>query len=141
MGIDTHKALALFLSDPMDFILIFAAVVAAVAIFVWWLRGHMGSKSVDALEERFDLAHDQHGIVERQIAQLKAKVARQDNLIAAFGRLQSPPTRPMQELLMGSSEVKTYVTNLARLTNDLGATLKISGTKAVFSPPGKTRIS
>jgi hypothetical protein len=69
---DPNKAWMLFMSDPVTFILIFAAVVLAVGGFVWWFRGHIGKERIAAskeriavLDERLRLAHDRYGAVRR----------------------------------------------------------------------------
>src|SRR5260221_14617282 len=53
------KMWALFMSDPVTFITIFGVVVASVSGFVWWFRGHMGKKRLEARDERLQLARDQ----------------------------------------------------------------------------------
>jgi hypothetical protein len=62
---DPNKAWALFMSDPVDFILMFAAVVAGVAIFTWFVRGHIDKERIATLEERRKLAVDQQQVTEQ----------------------------------------------------------------------------
>jgi hypothetical protein len=48
----------LFMSDPLDFILIIATVIVPVVALVWWLRGHLAKERIATLQERLRLAED-----------------------------------------------------------------------------------
>ena len=56
MGIDPHKAWELFTIDPPDFLAMFALVITAVAIFVWWYRDHLVKERIATNEQRMALA-------------------------------------------------------------------------------------
>jgi hypothetical protein len=49
---DLGRAWALFMSDPTDFVAMFATVIVAVAVLTWWLRHFIGKERIATLEER-----------------------------------------------------------------------------------------
>jgi hypothetical protein len=44
--VDLHKAWALFMSDPVDFILMFVIVAGAVGGSAWWLRSFIAEERI-----------------------------------------------------------------------------------------------
>jgi len=47
------------MSDPADFLAMFAAVIGTVAWFAWWLRGHIGNERISIKDEQVALARSQ----------------------------------------------------------------------------------
>jgi uncharacterized coiled-coil protein SlyX len=125
---DANKAWALFMSDPVTFILIFSSVIAAIGVFVWWLRGHISKERIAALEERLRLAQDKYATVSGDITRLEATVARQDNMIAALSAVAATATRErVEELARSNTAIKSELSKLTTSTADLGTTLTIIG--------------
>jgi hypothetical protein len=74
MGIDPHKAWELFTIDPPDFLAMFALVITAVAIFVWWYRDHLVKERIATNEQRIALAREEQAAVTKQIEVLKPQL-------------------------------------------------------------------
>jgi hypothetical protein len=79
---DPNKVWALFMSDPLDFILMFAAVIVVVAGFSWWLRGHIIKERLAAKDEQINLAKAQRdelaakvGDGERKLSEIKGQIS------------------------------------------------------------------
>jgi hypothetical protein len=73
--IDPIKAWALFMSDPGDFIVMFAAVIVAVAVFTWWFRGFIHNERMALSVERAEKAReDAKELAQKLRARQKAKM-------------------------------------------------------------------
>ena len=118
---DPNKAWTLFMSDPVTFILIFAAVVVVAGGFAWWLRGYIGKERIDALNERLTLAREGQATVTHEVETLRKKVADQHSVIA---RLRLPPIESKQ-LFASSATVADSVTALSTANNALATTLTL----------------
>jgi hypothetical protein len=120
-------ALGLYVSTPE---LIGASVVIAVAIFsfAWWLRGHFTKGQTDALEQRLNLAREQHAAVSSQLSDVKVQVAGQDGVISELMKIAHlSPVASVAQLARGNAEIKNTLTSLTNSTANLGATLTFGG--------------
>jgi hypothetical protein len=120
---DWNKLWALFMSDPVDFLAFFGVAIVAVAIFAWWLRGHIGKERIAALEERLRLAGDNQQTMTREVERLQTLV----------------PQLPQGT---SSAMVAQSVNILSTANNALGTTLTIVGGRyRVFVEPDITNRS
>ena len=92
---DPNNAWALFMSDPTDFIAMFAALAVAVAGFTWYLRDFIGKERIATLkdtgqeriailEERLRLAQDRYDDATEQTQRLTNYVAPFQSEIASL---------------------------------------------------------
>jgi hypothetical protein len=75
--LDPNKAWSLFMTDPVDFLIVAGAVIAFFGGGAWWLRGHWTSERIAALEERLRLAQDGQTTVKKDVERLQAQVGEQ----------------------------------------------------------------
>lgn len=115
------------MSDPVTFILIFAAAIVVVAGFAWWLRGYWAKEKMAGLEQRLQLARDQYAAVNSQLTDVKAQVADQEKVIAELKWAPPAPVARVQKLERSNTEIQSALTNLSTSTSSLGTTLTITG--------------
>jgi predicted Zn-dependent protease len=122
---DPNKAWALFMSDPADFIAMFAAVAVAVAAFTWWLRHFIGKERIATLEERLKLSKEKYDTSTEDIQRLTTVAARLQSEVAKLqSALPSPALRPQLNALQNTSAlISKSVTDLSTANNALGAVL------------------
>jgi hypothetical protein len=117
-----QTAWTLFMSDPVDFVLMFAAVIVVVAVFIWWLRGFIGKERIAALEERLRLAADEQKPLTRQIETLTAQVSSLTT--------QIEQSAPLPQLAMATAGVTGTIGKLSEANTTLGSTLTMTGVPA-----------
>lgn len=131
MPFDPNRAWVLFMSDPVTFLVMFGAVIAAVAIGAWWLRGHLAKGRIEALAERLNLARDEQGTLTRQVDRLKAEMAEHLDHIEKLKTYRfSVPE--IANLTHSSSNVAQTVTDLSSANSALGTTLTVIDTHGKY---------
>jgi cell division protein FtsB len=116
-------ALELFMTQPVLLIATFLVAVAAFG-FAWWLRSQIAQGRVEALDGQLKLMRDQYDAVNRQLSEVTAKVAAQEQLISTLRSSLPPPAR-VEELARSNTEIQSALTNLATSTGTLGHTITI----------------
>jgi len=132
--VDLHKAWALFMSDPVDFILMFVIVAGAA----WALRSFIGKERVDTLKERVASLEDHLKFIREKYDNSQAEVqkltldTRQlendvDGLVAAMkSASQTTPVSVLSQLtaVRARSDLMTEtVSSLSTANNALGEAL------------------
>jgi len=150
MGIDPHKAWELFTIDPPDFLAMFALVITAVAIFVWWYRGHLVKERIATNEQRVALARDEQAAVTKQIEVLKPQLEEARSQLAKATKalvekeksksaVVSNAIAQLKEAQSNSTLASTTVGMLSEANNALGATLTRSDTPLVLKESAKSK--
>ena len=75
MAIDPNKAWTLFMSDPADFVLMFAAVAAAAFWFAWWLRSHIVKERLELLRSQRDDLDKKLKAADSSLATLRTQIS------------------------------------------------------------------
>jgi hypothetical protein len=132
--VDPNRAWALFMSDPIDFILMFAVVIAAVAFFVWWFRGFIH-------KERMALSNDRVQKAQGEVEQISKKLTEVEGRNAELVR-QIQSQAPQAVLIANATSTSTGISELRIITNALHGTLTFGGARAVdVRPPEITKPS
>jgi hypothetical protein len=118
-AIDPNTAWALFMSDPLDFVLMFAGVIVAVAWFVWWFRGYLDKERIATAEARLELARDEQKPLTRQIDTLTAQV------VGLTKQIEQNVS--LTQLAVATAGVTGTVKELTEANTVLGGTLGPSG--------------
>jgi hypothetical protein len=136
--VDPHKAWELFTSDPPDFLVMFALVIVAVAIFVWWFRGYLVKERIATNEQRLALAREKQEAVTKQIEVLKPQLEEARSQLgkatAALIDVKSKPAAvsnaisQLKEAQSNSTQASTTVGMFSEANEALGATLASSVT-------------
>jgi len=137
MGVNPHKAWELFTSDPPDFLVMFALVIVAVAIFVWWFRGYLVKERIATNEQRLALAREEQEAVTKQIEVLRPQLEEaRSQLTKATTALVEIKSKPaalsnaiaqLKEAQSNSTLASTTVGTLSEANDALGATLTVTG--------------
>jgi hypothetical protein len=119
-SLDPNKLWALFVSDPITFLLCFGGVALASGAFVWWIT----RQRIATLEERLRLAADKQTVVNAQVEKLTAEAGKLS--VAAL----AGPT--------GSAGLQFDTTKLTGTVGDLAlATAAVSQTLTIVGPVGR----
>lgn len=121
MAVDPTKAWALFMSDPVNFLLIMAIVASAA----WFIRGFMGKERIAALKERLELASERHTVLTQQIEVLAPEIAQMKEDLAQRKALPNPPRFDKITAVTGAVTKRMNVISQANAA--LGHTLNVSG--------------
>jgi hypothetical protein len=78
---DPHRAWMLFMSDPVDFILMFVAVAVIVGGGIWFLRSQINKGQIATLKGRVNLAKEEQEGLEKQVEAFKRETASQQAII------------------------------------------------------------
>jgi hypothetical protein len=117
-----QRAWALFTSDPVTFITIFAIVVAGVAGFVWRFRGHIDKERLDARDERLQLASEKEKVLsekletaKRENQQLTERLSQQPGQFIPVGQLDIKDlargtASAIDQALIANSELRSTLT-------------------------------
>jgi len=126
-AIDPNKAWALFMSDPADFILMFAATIGAVAWFVWWFRGFIHKERMLLSDDRVEKAQAEAKQISEKLAETErgnAELVRQIEISA------TPAT-----LLANAASTSVMLGELRIVSDNLRTTLTFGGTRAATVLP------
>jgi len=126
------------MSDPADFIAMFAIVIASVFWFTWWLRNFVGKERIAALQERLRLAKDKSDAAAAEIKRLTTVAASLESQIA---KLQSAlPAPALQQQLNSlrdtSASIRKSATKLSTANNALGAALWVPDERSMNTATG-----
>ncbi len=80
----------------------------------------------DAARGQLQLAHDKHGVLDEEIARLKAQVSEQNKMISEL-RTEEPARYQFETLSSNSALIANTLSNLTTSSAALGTTLTISG--------------
>jgi hypothetical protein len=129
--LDPNRAWALFMSDPADFIAMFAAVAVPAFGCAWWLRHFIGKERISTLEERLRFAKDKYDTSTMEIQRLTAYSSRLESDLA---KLQAASPSPQLDAAIATSALVTStVTSLSTANNALGVVL--TAKNLTTSPP------
>jgi hypothetical protein len=128
---DLNRVWALFMSDPVYFLAMFATMGSAVGGSVWWLRHFIEKERIAALEgriftleERLQLSKDKHDISTAEVQKLTANSSRLENDIATLKENFPSASQPQLDAVIASSAlVANTITNLSSANSSLGLAL------------------
>jgi hypothetical protein len=135
---DPDRAWALFMSDPADFIAMFAVVAGTAFGCAWWLRHFIGKERIATLEERLKFAKDKYDTSTAEVQRLNTYASRLDSDVAKLLGSPLPGSRLQVDAVVRSSAlVAKTVTSLSTANNELGVALS-AGSPELGSPDLKT---
>jgi hypothetical protein len=106
----------LFMSDPVDFILMFVAVAVIVGGGIWFLRSQINKGQIATLKERVNLAKEEQ--VEKQVEALKRETASQQAVIKELNGDITPAT--LYNLSASSMRIVRTVSAVSNTTASIG---------------------
>src|SRR5262245_25147977 len=135
---DLGRAWALFVSDPADFIAMFAIVIASVFGFTWWLRNFVGKERKAALEKRLQIAKDKPDTATSEIKRLTTVAASLESQIATLQSALPAPALQQQlnPLRDASASIRKSATKLSTANNALGAALWVPDERSMNTATG-----
>jgi hypothetical protein len=133
---DWSSALGLALQYPV--LLVAAALIAG---FAWWLRGQWATGTIEALNQRLELAREQLADVKSKLADAETKVAAQEKEIAGLRASSAFAAGALEHATLNSIAIRRAIDSLVTSTTALDQTLSVPNVVRALSKPSATKDS